>query len=226
MQISPETTVGELAAAHPAALRIFERAGIDYCCGGKRPLAEACARAGLPVTELAAQIEAAEVAPAAARDWRHEPLTDLIDHIEATHHAFTRSELDRAVALMNKVARVHGEAHPELGVMRGVLVELCDDLLPHLAKEEQVLFPRIRAGAAHLLAGPIEVMDIEHRRVGDLLDDLRMLSRDYALPDGACGSYRALFGSLIALEADLHVHIHLESNVLFPRARGGGVGPR
>jgi regulator of cell morphogenesis and NO signaling len=220
MQITPEITVGELAAAHPAVLRIFERAGIDYCCGGRRPLGEACARAGLPLAELSARIEAAEAWPAEERDWRSVPLPELIDHIEATHHVFTRSELERAIALMTKVARVHGEAHPELIEMRDIVHELHDELMTHMMKEERVLFPRIRAGGVpvELLGAPIEVMEAEHDRCGELLRRLRALSRDYALHEGACGSYRAAFQALTALEEDLHVHIHLESNVLFPRA--------
>jgi regulator of cell morphogenesis and NO signaling len=226
MQINPDTTVGEVAAAHPASVRVFERAGIDYCCGGTRTLAAACAKAGVAVDELVATIAAAEAAPSEAPDWSKAPLADLIDHIEAVHHTFTRDELARATTLMEKVARVHGDGHPELAIMRGVLAELRDELIPHLAKEERVLFPRIRALAggggaamAAMIDAPIQVMLAEHDHAGDLLQHLRFLSKDYRLPDGACGSYRALYQALEALEQDLHQHIHLESNVLFPRAR-------
>lgn len=227
MNITSETQVGEVAAAHPGSMRVFERAGIDYCCGGKRTLAAACAKAGVAVDELVARIAATEAVPSTEPDWRQAPLADLIDHIEAVHHTFTRDELARATTLMEKVARVHGDVHPELAIMRGVLAELREELIPHLAKEERVLFPRIRAlaggggmAAAAMLEGPITVMLAEHDHAGDLLQHLRFLSKDYALPDGACGSYRALYQALEAIEQDLHVHIHLESNILFPRARG------
>ncbi|HTJ44555.1 MAG TPA: iron-sulfur cluster repair di-iron protein [Kofleriaceae bacterium] len=217
MNISNDTTVGEVAAERPASLRVFERAGIDYCCGGRRSLASACAKAGVAMDELLAKIDDAERVTVTQTDWRSAPLADLIDHIEAVHHTFTRDELARATTLMEKVARVHGEVHPELPVMRGVLAELREELIPHLAKEERVLFPRIRAGAGGIDA-PVSVMLAEHDHAGDLLQHLRFLSKDYRLPDGACGSYRALYQSLEALEADLKVHIHLESNILFPRA--------
>jgi regulator of cell morphogenesis and NO signaling len=229
MNISKDTTVGDVAVAHPESMRVFERVGIDYCCGGKRTMGAACAKVGVSVDELVARIEAAAASatPTEGPDWSKAQLADLIDHIEAVHHTFTRDELGRATTLMDKVARVHGELHPELPIMRGVLAELRDELIPHLAKEERVLFPRIRAlaggsGAAAqaMLDGPIQVMLAEHDHAGDMLQHLRFLSKDYALPDGACGSYRALFQSLEALEQDLHQHIHLESNVLFPRARG------
>lgn len=220
-------TVGEVVAATPHAARVFERVGIDYCCGGRKALAEACAQAGVSLDEVVAAIGAeARSAPPAEVDWRAVPLDALIDHIEATHHVFTRSELARAEELAARVRRAHGEAHPEVLGALGTFLELRDELIPHLDREEQVLFPYVRALAARAAARapfptvrmPIRAMDAQHEVAGDLLRRLRAQTSGYAAPAHACGTWRALWESFAALERDLHQHIHLESNVLFPRA--------
>lgn len=232
MNIDVTKTVGELTSDLPNAFRIFEKAGIDYCCGGKRSLADACSRAGVAIEPLVRALEAdAETAPAPAIDWRARPLAELVRHIVGVHHVFTREELVRAGALLAKVCTVHGEKHPELHRVRASFERLRDELRLHMMKEENVLFPytlaleeaqsrgaRAAAPPFRTVKNPVRMMDHEHESAGEELRAMRAASAGYAIPEGACGSYRALYASLEALESDLHMHIHLESNVLFPRA--------
>ena len=233
MSISTQETVGRIAADAPATTREFEKLGIDYCCGGKRTLAEACAAAKIDVDEVLARLEkSASSAPSTfSRNWGAEPLADLIYHINATHHVFVRSECPRIEALAAKVASVHGSKHPELLAVQKVFSALAEELRIHLMKEEQILFPYVLRMEESVLAGeaappamfgtvvnPIRMMMQEHDGAGDALRSLRSLTSDYALPDDACISYRTLFDALQGFEADLHQHIHLENNVLFPRA--------
>jgi regulator of cell morphogenesis and NO signaling len=215
MSITPQTTISEIARTRPATTRVFERRGIDYCCGGGRSLADACARAGLDVAALVAELEVAPTT-AADRDWASAPIGALIDHLVSTHHAFTRSELERLTQLAAKVARVHGDKQPMLVALDREVQQMALELGAHLAKEEQILFPRIRAGAP--VDGPVAVMMEEHDTHGQTLARLAEMTGGYAPPAEACGSWRALYDSLASLDADLHRHIHLENNILFPRA--------
>lgn len=227
MTLRADMQVREIATAYPVSLRKFEQWGIDYCCGGGRPLAEACRRAGVSVDDAIATIEgliARETAP--LPDLRVVPIPDVVEHLLTTHHEFTRAELLRGAALAEKVWRVHGREHPELGQVFGVLTTLSAELLSHMRKEELVLFPYILALTEEesvdlsigTVAAPIACMRHEHEEASELLADLRRLTHDYQLPAAACGSYRALFECLRALEEDLHEHMHLENDVLFPRA--------
>ncbi len=227
MEFTNHTRLGQIAAAFPPSMRIFEAHGLDYCCGGQRELGEACAAAGFApekVLEELQQLRSAHLET--PKDWSKGSLTELIEHLLATHHEFTRTELARLSPLMDKVARVHGDNHPELNAIRVFFIELSNDLGPHLMKEEQVLFPYMLALDAGqtssscfgTVANPIRAMLGEHDQVGELLHRIRDLSMDFALPEDACGSYQSLFMGLADLEADLHQHIHLENNVLFPKA--------
>ncbi len=222
-----EPTVGEMAARQPGTTRIFERFGIDYCCHGRHTLEAACASAGVePSTVRGALAElAAQPAPPAV-DWTAQPLDALVDHLLAKHHAFTRDELARIAALGAKVVNAHGAKHPEVAPLRELARELEADLLPHLMKEERVLFPYVRSLAAGepaqapfgSVAMPVRMMDREHEAVGVILAALRERTGGYAAPADACPTWRAWYDALHALEQDLHQHIHLESNVIFPRA--------
>jgi len=221
--IDTSTTLAEIVARVPGVERELEALSLDYCCGGGRTLAEACAEAGV---DPAAVIERVEAVPAQAPpEWASLGPAELADHVESTHHAFLHAELPRLVALADKVAGVHGDHHPELGRVRDLVVALRDDLEPHLAKEERVLFPMIRELAASetapefhcgSLRHPISVMMSEHDDTGRLLEELRAASGDYATPEDGCASYRALYEGLAAVEADTHLHVHVENNVLFP----------
>ena len=231
MDLNTTKTVRELALEVPNATRVFERLKIDYCCGGGRNIAEACRAVGVPVGELSRMLEEAGAARDDAGDFRRGPLADLIRHILDTHHVYTREESSRIQALLEKVCAKHGENHPEVLEVRALFLRLDADLQPHLLKEEQILFPYIlRLEAARAAGGtapfapfgtvnnPVRMMMFEHDTAGDLLRELRAAARDFRLPEGACMTFRALYGALEDFEKDLHQHIHLENNVLFPRA--------
>ncbi|MCA9612086.1 MAG: iron-sulfur cluster repair di-iron protein [Myxococcales bacterium] len=226
MDISLRTTVAELASSIPHATRVFEKHRIDYCCGGRRTLAEACERAGTDPRVVVAALSEPARNPHTTTDWRSAPVDELVRHILDVHHVYTWGELPRLKALMTKVARVHGDRHPELRQLEPVVVGLLDELDTHLTKEERILFPYVLSlcGAAPArdacfgsAQGPIRVMDSEHEEAGESLAVIRRLSGDLVPPADACGSYRALYTGLAELEQDLHLHIHLETNVLFPR---------
>ncbi len=220
MSIDRSTSVGDLARDVPGAPAVFEDVGIDYCCKGARSLAEACAGVGASIDEVVSKLETRASARGEEPDsrWADASLGELMDYIERTHHEFTRRETTRLHALMSKVLRVHGDAHPELAEISGLYELLEGEIIPHLLKEEDVLFPMIR-NKDSAATGPIEVMHVEHDTVGDVLRKLRAATHEYVAPADGCGSYRALFDGMRALEADLHRHIHLENNVLFPRVR-------
>jgi len=230
MVFDARTRIGDIVLEFPATMRAFEALNVDYCCGGHRSLADACAHADRPLAEVLAKLEGIQAIAPAAGDpgiWQTAPLTDLIAHIEATHHAFTRSELSRVAPLMAKVLQVHGDHHPELARIAQCFAAMDADLRPHLEKEEQILFPYVRkleAGERNAdccfgtVANPIRAMQNEHEEVGDILRMLRTITHDYTPPEDACGSYRSLFMGLQNLEEDLHLHIYLESHLLFPRA--------
>ena len=225
MTITETTTVGDIAAALPSSVRVFQRHGIDFCCGGRKELRTVCDEQRLSFTEIAQAIEAAAADPAQPdRDWASAPLHELVDHIVTTYHDPLREELPRLQAMAARVAEVHGTKEPRLlQRIDTIASELAADLDAHMRKEEMVLFPGICAreagGAAAMpLAQPIRVMEWEHDRAGELLAELRTLTAGYALPAWACATVRALYQGLAELEAAMHVHVHLENNVLFPRA--------
>jgi regulator of cell morphogenesis and NO signaling len=225
-------TVGEIAAGQPATIRIFQAHGIDFCCGGARPLDEVCTERGLDVAAVLGELEEAVASPQGdGRVWTEVRLGEVVAHILGHYHAPLRGELTRLSALMEKVRRVHGDRHPEVVAMAAELARLVDDLMPHMMKEERVLFPYIGQLEAlesrgESLAGspfgtvenPISVMLQEHEAAGEILAALRRLSGGYVPPADACNSFRGLYHGLADLERELHEHIHLENNVLFPRA--------
>ena len=230
MTIDLETRVGDLVLAWPQAMRYLEDQGVDYCCGGHRTLREASEVAGRAPLQVLAGVKALE-APVAGvpspQTWMDASLTELIAHIEATHHAYLRIELPRLDALLEKVLGAHGENHPELDEVFDLFQALASDLMPHLMKEEQILFPFIRqmdsgrpAEACFAsVQSPIRVMEAEHEAVGALLVRLRSCSSGYAVPADGCASFRTLYDGLKAMEEDLHLHIYLENQILHPRAR-------
>ena len=233
MAIATTKTVGELAVEIPNATREFEKLGIDYCCGGSRTLGEACAEAKISVDEAVNRLQKsmAAAAPSTGQDWQNQPLADLIEHITSTHHVFVREECPRIEALAAKVVSVHGKSHPELLQVQELFAALAEELRVHLMKEEQVLFPYVSRMEESVLSGepvppamfgtvvnPVRMMMQEHAGAGDVLRSLRTVTKDYTLPEDACISYRTLYQALQGFEADLHQHIHLENNILFPRA--------
>ncbi len=219
--------VSEWILDTPARARVFERYGIDYCCGGKKPLGQACARRGLDPSALMQELRQTGRSSTAAdeRDWTHATLTELADHIEQTHHAWLKRELPRLVALADKVNRVHGRNHSWLAELQTTVDAIAAEMQSHLFKEEHVLFPLIRrleqgAGPGPMpVNGPISVMEHEHDHVAALLDKNRRLTNDFTPPADACNSFRTLLDGLRELETDTHRHIHKENNILFPRAQ-------
>jgi regulator of cell morphogenesis and NO signaling len=225
MNITETTTVAEIASTIPSSVRVFQRHGIDFCCGGKTPLASACEEHGVAFTAIVEAIEAsAHTRRSDPRDWNSAPLATLIDHVVTTYHRPLGDELPRLESMAAKVARVHGSKAPHLPRVAAVVTELSADLQLHMRKEELVLFPAIRAIEASAapaelrLDMPIAVMEHEHDHAGALLAELRVISDGYAAPEWACETFRALYQGLSELEAAMHVHVHLENNILFPRA--------
>jgi len=227
-QVTPETLVREVAAKWPATLRTLEALGIDYCCGGKLPLAEAAAERKLPVETVIAVLEAAimqaSVAESAGEDWQDAPLDALTDHILEKHHTYMHNEMPRLEYILSVVARVHGPNHGDvLEPLVGLYAALKAELDEHLVKEEEVTFPAI----TRLVVGDIDdvvlrtvrELEEEHERAGAVLHKMHEVTRDFAMPDDVCNTYRALYDGLQALENDVHQHIHLENNILFPRVR-------
>lgn len=234
MAVMTTRTVRDLAVENPAATRIFEKFGIDYCCGGGQSLEQACERANISIDQVLDTLEMSEEQARAAqqvRDWNREPLSELIAHIRNTHHQYTREETARLTALLQKVCSVHGKNHPELFGIRETFNGLAQELTTHMMKEEMVLFPFIERMEEAVIQkepvlpppfgtvqNPVAMMEHEHDSAGNALRAIRRGSNDFAAPADACVSYQTLYKALAAFEADLHQHIHLENNILFPRA--------
>lgn len=225
--ITPATHVADIVIANPVTASVFEHHQIDYCCHGRRPLADACADLGIPADDLIAELE--QVGTTAAETAPTEDVAALIGHIVAVHHTYLRRELPRLGDLMGKVVNAHGSAHPDVHDTARLLRDITDDLLPHLAKEEQILFPltiqllgAVEPTSFHCgsVMNPISVMLTEHDRVGELLFELRHSTNNYTAPEGACPTWHALVSGLENLETDTHRHVHLENNVLFPAITG------
>jgi len=224
MMIDPKMTLGALVNAHPELARELERRGLDYCCGGGQTLTEACTSKGLDSVSTATELAAATKDGIIA-EWSTMGALELVDHLESTHHRYLWEELPRLSALVAKIVSAHGERRPELQAIAACYEELRADMEPHLMKEERVLFPMIREldSAQSMptfhcgtLQNPISMMLLEHDAVGELLARLRALTDGYQSPADGCPSYVACFAALAELEADTHLHIHKENNVLFP----------
>ncbi len=233
METITEKTVREIALENPASMPVFESLGIDYCCGGQRRLDDASRSAGVELDHLLRLIDQAgrDANAPVSPDWGARPLADLIEHIVNRHHAFVRQEIPRIEALLIKVSGKHGPAHPELHKIDALFRAMGQELSTHLFKEEHVLFPyieRMERAAAHggprpqacfdSVTRPIANMIAEHDDAAALLQKIRELSAGYTPPAGACPTFQALYRALNDFERDLYQHVHLENNILFPRA--------
>lgn len=227
---SPGAPVGRLVAERPARAAVFERFGIDYCCEGRASLGEACSRRGAEVEEVLRALASCDAQPPRADEprWAEWTLERLLDHVLERHHAFLRRELGPLGALAHRVAGAHAAAHPEMATLAKAFDFLREDLEAHLAKEEEILFPALRAlerGGrlpgffADGLNVPLLVMEGDHQRVEQSLRYFRTVTHDYLAPEDACDAWRALAGRLLDLERDLHRHVHLENEVIHVRAR-------
>jgi regulator of cell morphogenesis and NO signaling len=235
MNVDLNRTVRDLAVENPAATRVLEKFGIDYCCGGGKSLREACSAANVAPDKLMELLQAADQGKNTNgnKDWKEALLSDLIDHIVEKHHAYTREELLRLEPLLAKVCSVHGQRHPELTKIKQLFAGLSPELTMHMMKEEQVLFPYISRMEEAVLErrpimprmfgtvrNPVQMMIQEHDNAGQALHEMRELSAGYTTPQDACISFQTLYRRLDEFERDLHQHIHLENNILFPRAVG------
>src|SRR5262245_18352995 len=223
------TTVGEIVSSDFRAAEVFERFGIDFCCGGRQSVDEACRIAAVDpalIREALRALPPTEALPGDEADW---PLARLIDHILTAHHEYLRSSIPMIARHLTKLAEVHGERHPELLQVRVLFDEMARDLMQHMAKEERVLFPYIRDLGARTVdpswpcpfgtvENPIRMMEREHQQAGDELRAMRELTNGFTVPGDGCATYRVCFAELLHFERDLHRHVHLENYVLFPRA--------
>lgn len=228
-----QATVGEIAAKDIRKAQVFRKYGIDFCCGGKKTLKQVCDEKGLDEVVVARELQSQENSrgprAVAYADWSPD---FLADYIVNTHHTYVQKTLPELLAYGAKVATVHGPYHPELVRILNLIQELSAELTSHLMKEEQILFPYIqslvvanREGKSPALPhfgtieNPIHMMEDEHEAAGEILEEIRRLSNGYALPPEACASYTLLFNMLQEFEEDLHIHIHLENNILFPKSK-------
>ncbi|AHF15282.1 iron-sulfur cluster repair di-iron protein [Niabella soli] len=227
MNITPQTIIGALVAQDYRTAPVFKNYGIDFCCKGNRTIAEACEKKRIALDPLIDTLNnAAQTVSASTPDFNAWPPDLLADYIEKKHHRYISSRTPEIIPFLNKLARVHGDLHPELIELDQLFNESAWDLAAHLKNEEQILFPYIRkmveSGRATAPFGtvqhPIEVMLYEHNNEGERFRKMAALTNNYTPPEGACNTYKATFSLLKEFEEDLHLHIHLENNILFPKA--------
>ncbi|HNR07862.1 MAG TPA: iron-sulfur cluster repair di-iron protein [Saprospiraceae bacterium] len=223
-----DETLGQIAAKDLRKAEVFKKYGLDFCCGGKKTVKQACAEKGLDVTRIEQELQQADKLPTAqALPYQEWSLAFLSDYIINTHHLYVKKSLPELEAYAIKVAAVHGGNHPELAEIKALVQDLKAEMTTHMAKEEKIVFPYIKnlegvasRGVAVFdsITQPVHQMEIEHESAGLLLEKIRQLSHDYQAPQDACGSYRMLYSMLEAFENDLHLHVHLENNILFPKS--------
>lgn len=227
-----DRTVAELVTEDFRRAEVFKKFSIDFCCGGKKKLADVCRQKGVDIEEIGEALrDAASGRDAARHNFSQWNPAFLADYIVNVHHSYVRESIPLLREFTMKVARVHGEAHPEVVEIARLFSEVAAELEQHMFKEEHILFPYIKrlenaAGEGAPLAAPpfgtvqnpIQMMEHEHDHAGNLMKEIRARSDDFTPPAEACNTYRASFFKLNEFEEDLHQHIHLENNILFPRA--------
>jgi len=227
MTATLDRTIREIVATDFRTAAVFQRHGIDFCCNGNRTLEQGCREAGALPCEVLRDIDGVLAVPAAeAPSFASWDAPELVAHIVEKHHGYVREAIPVLLRHTRKVADVHGEHHPELPHVARLFERIAAEMNDHMAKEEQILFPFIVALARNeapfapfgTVQNPIRMMEAEHRFVGDALAEIRQLTAGYTLPEDACTTYRVCFQELEAFEADLFTHVHLENNVLFPKA--------
>lgn len=235
-KISSLSKVADIVTKHPETRVVFEKMSIDYCCGGEKSLIEACQKAEVPLPEIVEKlqktIEESRSIANQTKDWTKVSISELAEHIVNRHHAYLREQFPRLKNLADKVCHAHKKNHgPILSDLNKIFENLRTDIEMHLLKEEQILFPMIKEIEAFAagkgpkptvhcgtVENPIRQMKLEHDAAGNLLAQMRNITQNYELPDDACESFKALYEGLQELEEDLHEHIHLENNILFPKS--------
>lgn len=222
-------TVAEIVASDYRKANIFNQFGIDFCCGGKKPLSEVCQEKNVDLVTLEQALAQVSATPGSGIHWNFQQWDTafLVDFIENAHHGYVRAQTPRLLFFGEKVARVHGQKWPEVLDIYANVRRIADELLTHMDKEEKVLFPYIKrlAGAGPApgapfgtVQNPIRMMESEHEEAGRLMHEIRVRSNDFTPPEGACNTFRVWYALLKEFEEDLHLHVHLENNILFPRA--------
>jgi len=225
-QINIEPTIGEIVANDFRAASMFKEAGIDFCCGGNKSLTEACKEKGADESLLIQQLETLAQTPVSgAMNFKEWELSFLSDYIVNTHHKFVLKNLPELVFYTQKIASVHGENHPELSEVASLFININEELLQHLKNEEEVLFPAIKEAEKNAspevkatIVSEITRMQGEHEFAGGAMDKINVLTNNYLIPEDACNTYRVSLKLLEQFEDDLHIHVHLENNILYPKA--------
>ncbi len=225
-QTNIEPTIGEIVANDFRAASMFKEAGIDFCCGGNKSLTKACKEKGVDATRFAQQLETlAETPVSGAMNFKEWELGFLSDYIMNTHHKFVLKNLPELVFYTQKIANVHGDHHPELIEVASLFTKINEELLQHLKNEEEVLFPAIKEAEKNAspsvkstIISEIKRMQGEHEFAGDAMDKINVLTNNYLIPVDACNTYRVSLQLLEQFEDDLHIHVHLENNILYPKA--------
>lgn len=228
MNITEKSIVGQLVAEDYRTASVFKKNKIDFCCNGNRSIEEVCSKRGLNSDNLIKDLEDASSQQSdGTPDFTQWDADLLVDYIEKKHHRYVLNTVPELTAYVNKVARVHGDRHPELLEIKELFIASAEDLLKHMKKEENVLFPYIKKmseeGASTpppfgTVENPVRMMMHEHDQEGERFRRIASLSNDYTPPEDACNTYRVAFSMLEEFENDLHKHIHIENNILFPKA--------
>ncbi len=220
-----QKTVGQIVLEDIKTAVIFEKYGLDFCCGGGEKLEVACSNKGINVDDVITDLNEATHHKTSLADFQEIPLDELVDYIEKRHHSYIYKNAKPSAEFIQKVARVHGERHPETLEIATLYIDLMDELHRHMMKEEKILFPYIKGMVQQptnngaFINAPISVMEIEHDDAGVILKKLSELSNGYVAPADGCNTYKAAYASIKAMQEDIHLHIHLENNILFPKAR-------
>lgn len=231
MELTPDRTVAEIVTNNIKASHVFKKYGIDFCCGGGITIAKACEKKGVDYSNLEEDLRNIEADNDKSQNFKEFPLDSLIDYIVNVHHKYVMSNIPLLLQYSDKVAKVHGQNHPELYKVSDLFRKVAGELSSHMKKEELVLFPFIKkmvrfekeGREMHFphfttVANPIVMMEDEHEEAGNILKEIARLTNNYTPPANACNTYRALYDKLEEFEEDLHQHIHLENNILHPEA--------
>jgi regulator of cell morphogenesis and NO signaling len=221
-----QKTLSQIVTENYQAARVFEKYGLDFCCKGKRPLADACAEKNISTEEIEQELNSAMKTEKTGNDFNEMSLTELAEYIVRVHHTYVKLNMPQIQNYVLRVATKHGDRYPYMQEVYSLFADVQEELTQHMQKEERILFPRIKqlesfdapVHAIDLLNGPISIMEEEHDRAGTVLAKIRELTNNYTAPENACTTFQLTLASLQAFELDLHQHVHLENNILFPKA--------